>query len=71
MSAVTRVNTPAVTPAATPPPSAALTPALSDVSFDKLKISSPELPKPWGDGDLPMEEENPNSLQEELNPRAM
>ncbi|XP_045057598.2 protein TALPID3 isoform X3 [Desmodus rotundus] len=60
-----------VTPAATPPPAAALTPALSEVSIDKLKISSPELPKPWGDGDLPMEEENPNSLQEELHPRAI
>ncbi|XP_035866302.1 protein TALPID3 isoform X2 [Phyllostomus discolor] len=71
MSAVTLVNTPTVTPAATPPSSAALTPALSEVSIDKLKISSPELPKPWGDGDLPMEEENPNSLQEELHPRAI
>ncbi|KAM5340520.1 protein TALPID3 isoform 3-T3 [Glossophaga mutica] len=60
-----------VTPAVTPPPSAALTPALSEVSIDKLKISSPEPPKPWGDGDLPMEEENPNSLQEELHPRAI
>ena len=71
MPAVTLVTTPTVTSAATPPPAAALTPALSEVSIDKLKISSPELPKPWGDGDLPMEEENPNSLQEELHPRAM
>ncbi|XP_036910302.1 protein TALPID3 [Sturnira hondurensis] len=71
LSAVTLVNTPAVTPAATPPPSAALTPALSEVSTDKLKVSGPELPMPWGDGDLPMEEENPNSLQEELHPRAI
>ncbi|XP_053529310.1 protein TALPID3 isoform X3 [Artibeus jamaicensis] len=71
VSAVTLFNTPTVTPAATPPPSAALTPALSEVSIDRLKISGPELPTPWADGDLPMEEENPNSLQEELHPSAI
>ncbi|XP_023582009.1 protein TALPID3 isoform X2 [Trichechus manatus latirostris] len=65
MPAATLVNTPTVTPAATPPSAAALTPTLSEISIDKLKISSPELPKPWGDGDLPLEEENPNSLNEE------
>uniref|UniRef100_A0A2K6EF45 KIAA0586 n=1 Tax=Propithecus coquereli TaxID=379532 RepID=A0A2K6EF45_PROCO len=65
--AITLIATPAVTPAATPPPAAALTPTLSEISIDKLKVSSPELPKPWGDGDLPLEEENPNlTLQEEL-----
>uniref|UniRef100_A0A8C5VVD9 KIAA0586 n=1 Tax=Microcebus murinus TaxID=30608 RepID=A0A8C5VVD9_MICMU len=66
MPAVTLITTPAVTPTATPPPAAALTPTLSEISIDKLKVSSPELPKPWGDGDLPLEEENPNPLQEEL-----
>lgn len=71
MPAVTLVNTPIITPVTTPPPAAALTPTLSEISIDKLKISSPEFPKPWGDGDLPLEEENPNSLQEELHPRAM
>ncbi|KAM8781002.1 protein TALPID3 isoform 2-T4 [Rhynchonycteris naso] len=71
MPVATLVNTPTVTPAATPPPAAALTPALSEISIEKLKISSPELPKPWGDRDLPLEEENPNSLQEELRPRAI
>uniref|UniRef100_A0A4W2DQL5 KIAA0586 n=1 Tax=Bos indicus x Bos taurus TaxID=30522 RepID=A0A4W2DQL5_BOBOX len=69
--AITLVNTPAVTPVTTPPPAAALTPTLSETSIDKLKMSSPELPKPWSDGDLPLEEENPNSLQEELHPRAI
>lgn len=69
--AVTLVNTPTVTPTTTPPPLASLTPTLSEVSIDKLKIPSPELPKPWSEGDLPLEEENPNSLQEELHPRAM
>ncbi|XP_063097087.1 protein TALPID3 isoform X2 [Cavia porcellus] len=64
--AVTLVNTPSVTPTATPPLAAALTPTLSETSIDKLKISSPELPKPWGDRDLPLDEENPNSFQEEL-----
>ncbi|XP_023557454.1 protein TALPID3 [Octodon degus] len=66
MPAITHVNTPAVTPVATPPPAAALTPTLSEISIDKLKISSLELPMPWGDGDLPLDEENPNCLQEEL-----
>ncbi|XP_046503519.1 protein TALPID3 isoform X1 [Equus quagga] len=65
--AVTLVNT----PAATPPPAAALTPTSSEISMDKLKISSPEPPKPWSDGDLPLEEENPNSPREELHPRAI
>ncbi|XP_015451547.1 protein TALPID3 isoform X6 [Pteropus alecto] len=71
MPAVTLVNTPVVTPVTTPPPAAALTPTLSEISIDKLKISNPEFPKPWGDGDLPLEEENPSSLQEELHPRAI
>ncbi|XP_032965378.1 protein TALPID3 isoform X3 [Rhinolophus ferrumequinum] len=71
MPTVTLVNTPTVTPATTPPPATALTPTLSEISIDKLKISSQELPKPWGDGDLPLEEENPNSLREELHPRAI
>ncbi|KAF4017530.1 hypothetical protein G4228_008613 [Cervus hanglu yarkandensis] len=71
MPAITLVNTPAVTPTTTPPPAAALTPTLSETSVDKLKVSSPELPKPWSDGDLPLAEENPNSLQEELHPRAI
>ncbi|XP_045422404.1 protein TALPID3 isoform X2 [Lemur catta] len=66
MPAITLITTPAVSPAATPPPAAALTPTLSEISIDKLKVSSPELPKPWDDGDLPLEEENPNPLQEEL-----
>ncbi|XP_023401974.2 protein TALPID3 isoform X3 [Loxodonta africana] len=72
MPATTLVNTPTVTPTTTPPLAAALTPTLSEISIDKLKISSPELPKPWGDGDLPLEEENPNSLNEEpVHPRAI
>lgn len=71
MPAATLVNTPTVTPATSPPPAAALTPTLSEISIDKLKRSSSELPKPWGDGDLPLEEENPNSPHEELHPRAM
>ncbi|XP_060030890.1 protein TALPID3 isoform X2 [Erinaceus europaeus] len=69
--ALTLANTPAVTPTTTPPPAAAPTPTLSEVSIDKLKPSSPEFPKPWNDGDLPLEEENPNSFQEELHPRAI
>ncbi|EFB24927.1 hypothetical protein PANDA_000833, partial [Ailuropoda melanoleuca] len=69
--AITLVNTPAVTPATTPPPAAAFSPTLSEISMGKLKLSSPELPEPWSDGDLPLEEENPNSLREELHPRAI
>ncbi|XP_037066498.1 protein TALPID3 isoform X5 [Peromyscus leucopus] len=69
--AVTPVGTPMVTPVTTPPPAAALTPTMSDISIDRLKVSSPELPKPWGSGDLPLDEENPNSVQEHLHPRAV
>ncbi|CAH6840635.1 2700049A03Rik [Phodopus roborovskii] len=68
--AITLVSTPTVTPVTTPPPAAALTPTLSEISIDK-KLSSPDLPKPWGSGDLPLDEENPNSLQELLHPRAI
>ncbi|XP_041615794.1 protein TALPID3 isoform X1 [Vulpes lagopus] len=71
VSAITLVTTPVVTPATTPPPAAALSPSLSEISIDKLKLAGPELPKPWSDGDLPLEEENPNSPQEELHPRAI
>uniref|UniRef100_A0A0D9RPH3 KIAA0586 n=1 Tax=Chlorocebus sabaeus TaxID=60711 RepID=A0A0D9RPH3_CHLSB len=72
MPAIMLVKTPTVTPTTTPPPAVAVfTPTLSDISIDKLKVSSPELPKPWGDGDLPLEEDNPNSPQEELHPRAI
>ncbi|XP_042538467.1 protein TALPID3 [Dipodomys spectabilis] len=72
MSAIT-LNTPTVTPTLTPPSAAALTPTLSEISIDKMKITSSELkiPKPWGDGDLPLDEENPNSFQEDLQPRAI
>ncbi|XP_036061522.1 protein TALPID3 [Onychomys torridus] len=69
--AITPVSTPTVTPVTTPPPAAALTPTMSDISIDKLKVSSPELPKPWDSGDLPLDEENPNSVQEHLHPRAV
>ncbi|XP_076778168.1 protein TALPID3 isoform X2 [Arvicanthis niloticus] len=71
MPAVTLVGTPTRTPVTTPPPAAALTPTLSEISIDKLKLSSPELPKPWDSGDLPLDEENPNSPQELLHPRAI
>ncbi|XP_019500277.1 PREDICTED: protein TALPID3 isoform X1 [Hipposideros armiger] len=71
MPTITLVNTPTITPATTPPPAAALTPTLSEMSIDRLKMSSQELPKPWGDDDLPLEEENPTSFQEELHPRAI
>ncbi|XP_038193631.1 protein TALPID3 isoform X2 [Arvicola amphibius] len=69
--AITLVSTPVVTPVTTPPPAAALTPTLSEISIDKLKLSSPELPKPWGSGDLPLDEENPNSAEELVHPRAI
>ncbi|XP_052041652.1 protein TALPID3 isoform X2 [Apodemus sylvaticus] len=65
------VSTPARTPVTTSPPAAALTPTLSEISIDKLKVSSPELPKPWDSGELPLDEENPNSLHESPHPRAV
>ncbi|XP_076978615.1 protein TALPID3 isoform X4 [Tamandua tetradactyla] len=70
--ATTLDNSPLATPAPTPPPAAALTPTLSEISADQEKIPSPGVSMPWGDRELPLEEENPNSLNEEpLQPRAV
>ncbi|XP_072485424.1 protein TALPID3 isoform X2 [Notamacropus eugenii] len=70
LPANTLITTPTVTPAATPP--LAGTPPLSEDSSEKLKRPSPKLLKPWSNDDLPLDEENPNPIQEEpLHPRAI
>ncbi|XP_018086218.1 TALPID3 protein isoform X2 [Xenopus laevis] len=55
------VATPVITPVASPPRVATPTPLISEEPDD-----SPGLPGPWGTMDLPLEEENPHSLEESL-----
>ncbi|XP_007891501.2 protein TALPID3 [Callorhinchus milii] len=66
---VSPVGTPAVTPV--PTPSRVSTPSLVTTK-DACQVPSPQLPNPWGDAELPLEEENPNSRPEtSLQPRAV
>ncbi|XP_074146329.1 protein TALPID3 isoform X2 [Sminthopsis crassicaudata] len=70
--ASTLIITPTVTPAATPPLAGTPTLTLSENSSENLKRPSPKFPKPWSSDDLPLDEENPNPIQEELlHPRAI
>ncbi|XP_069493514.1 protein TALPID3 isoform X2 [Ambystoma mexicanum] len=68
------VGTPAVTPASTPPRVATPTPPVSEQATDPIKLPSPTPPSPWGNAELPLEEENPSSVKEEAlrpNPLVM
>ncbi|XP_051833701.1 protein TALPID3 isoform X2 [Antechinus flavipes] len=72
LPASTLIITPTVTPAATPPLAGTPTLTLSENSSENLKRPSPKFPKPWSSDDLPLDEENPNPIQEEvLHPRAI
>ncbi|XP_043836152.1 protein TALPID3 [Dromiciops gliroides] len=72
LPASTLITTPIATPAATPPLAGTPTLTVSEDSSEKLKRPSPKLPKPWSSDDLPLDEENPNPIQEEpLHPRAI
>ncbi|XP_036590297.1 protein TALPID3 isoform X2 [Trichosurus vulpecula] len=72
LPASTVITTPTATPAATPPLAGTPTLTVSEDSSEKLKRPSPKLPKPWSDDNLPLDEENPNPVQEEpLHPRAI
>ncbi|KAM9061979.1 protein TALPID3 isoform X2 [Sarcophilus harrisii] len=72
LPASTLIITPTVTPAATPPLAGTPTLTLSENSSENLKRPSPKFPKPWSTDDLPLDEENPNPIQEEvLHPRAI
>uniref|UniRef100_F7GFU8 KIAA0586 n=1 Tax=Monodelphis domestica TaxID=13616 RepID=F7GFU8_MONDO len=65
LPASTLITTPTVTPAATPPLAGTPTLTVSEDSSEKLRKASPKLPKPWSNDDLPLDEENPNPVQEE------
>eukprot|EP00079_Xenopus_tropicalis_P009595 XP_002933790.2 PREDICTED: protein TALPID3 [Xenopus tropicalis] len=56
------VATPVITPVASPPRVATPTPPISE----EPEPDSPGLPGPWGTMELPLEEENPHSLEEAL-----
>ncbi|XP_010141435.1 PREDICTED: TALPID3 protein-like, partial [Buceros rhinoceros silvestris] len=61
-----RVGTPVVTPVNTPPRTATPSPPASERVSEAAKMESPKPPNPWGDAELPLEEEKPSPLTEEL-----
>ncbi|XP_025062932.1 protein TALPID3 isoform X6 [Alligator sinensis] len=63
--ATSPVGTPAATPVDTPPKITTPTPPASEPGFDATKMESPKPPNPWGDAELPLEEEKPSPLNEE------
>ncbi|XP_078089958.1 protein TALPID3 [Mustelus asterias] len=69
------VGTPVITPV--PTPSRVSTPSpVTEPTSEKVKSTSSvplqQFPKPWGDAELPLEEENPSSIQEAApQPRAI
>ncbi|XP_044870161.1 protein TALPID3 isoform X5 [Mauremys mutica] len=71
-AATTLVCTPAVTPVDTPPRVTTPSPPVSEHGSDATRMGSPEPPNPWGDAELPLDEEKPSPLNEEtLHPRAV
>ncbi|XP_067151207.1 protein TALPID3 [Apteryx mantelli] len=71
-ASTSRVGTPVVTPANTPPRITTPSPPASEGLSDAAKMESPKLPNPWDDAELPLEEEKPSPLNEErFHPRAV
>ncbi|XP_050808463.1 protein TALPID3 isoform X5 [Gopherus flavomarginatus] len=71
-AATTPICTPAVTPVDTPPRVTTPSPPVSEHGSDATRMGSPEPPNPWGDAELPLDEEKPSPLNEEtLHPRAV
>ncbi|XP_039392128.1 protein TALPID3 isoform X4 [Mauremys reevesii] len=71
-TATTPVCTPAVTPVDTPPRVTTPSPPVSERGSVATRMGSPEPPNPWGDAELPLDEEKPSPLNEEtLHPRAV
>ncbi|XP_067410975.1 protein TALPID3 isoform X2 [Emydura macquarii macquarii] len=58
------VGTPAATPVDTPPIVNTPTPPLSEHGSATIRVGSPKPPNPWGDAELPLEEEKPSPLNE-------
>ncbi|NXA79815.1 TALD3 protein, partial [Thryothorus ludovicianus] len=63
---VTPMVTPVVTPVTTPPPAATPSPPASQWGSQDGKRESTKLPNPWDGAELPLEEENPSPVPEEL-----
>ncbi|XP_005295595.2 protein TALPID3 isoform X3 [Chrysemys picta bellii] len=71
-AATTPIGTPAATPVDTPPRVTTPSPPVSEHGSDATRIGSPKPPNPWGDAELPLDEEKPSPLNEEtLHPRAV
>ncbi|XP_077320592.1 protein TALPID3 isoform X2 [Lithobates pipiens] len=58
-----KVDTPTITPAPSPPKVATPTPVLPKENEEPTAVQAPP-PNPWGEIELPLEEENPHSLIE-------
>ncbi|CAM5123533.1 unnamed protein product [Eretmochelys imbricata] len=70
--ATTPIGTPAATPVDTPPRVTTPSPPVSERGSDATRMGSPKPPNPWGDAELPLDEEKPSPLNEEtLHPRAV
>ncbi|XP_032865648.2 protein TALPID3 isoform X2 [Tyto alba] len=59
------VGTPVVTPVNTPPRTTTPSSPASEWVSEAAKMGSPKPPNPWGDAELPLEEEKPSPLTEE------
>ncbi|TFK05437.1 fetal and adult testis-expressed transcript protein [Platysternon megacephalum] len=71
-AATTPIGTPAATPVDTPPRVTTPSPPVSEHGSDATRMGSPKPPNPWGDAELPLDEEKPSPLNEEtLHPRAV
>ncbi|XP_048163322.1 protein TALPID3 isoform X2 [Corvus hawaiiensis] len=71
-AATGRVVTPEVTPVTTPPTAATPSPPASEWGSQAEKRESPKPPNPWDGAELPLEEEKPSPVNEELFcPRAV
>ncbi|KAK4822538.1 hypothetical protein QYF61_015544 [Mycteria americana] len=71
-AATSRVGTPVVTPVNTPPRTTTSSPPASEWVSEAAKMESPKPPNPWGDAELPLEEEKPSPLTEEpFRPKAV
>ncbi|XP_074852390.1 protein TALPID3 [Carettochelys insculpta] len=71
-AAASPIGTPAATPVDTPPRVTTPTPPVSEHGSDATQMGSPKPPNPWGDAELPLDEEKLSPLNEEtLYPRAI
>ncbi|XP_037757102.1 protein TALPID3 isoform X3 [Chelonia mydas] len=71
-AATTPIGTPPATPVDTPPRVTTPSPPVSEHGSDATRMGSPKPPNPWGDAELPLDEEKPSPSNEEtLHPRAV